>query len=211
MSNDNKEEFVTTVTTTNLIGDPLSQYGLPMNSASALTIPAFYSGLRFLSEAFAALPKHVYKKTGEKRDKQDHPLSWIVNDEINDLVIPFTFWETLESHAVGWGNGYARIEYSGSRPKALYNLMPDRVQPFRAPDSSGTLRTWYAVEIEVDGRSKWVPVEAREILHLPGLGFDGLKGYSVVELMSDTLSAIKAADKYANKFFSSGGHLGGFD
>jgi len=56
---------------------------------------------------------------------------------------------------------------------------------------------------ELDGRSD-VPFSRREILHIPGLSYDGVVGLNPIEHHAQTLGTQAAADEHAGRFFGSG-------
>lgn len=196
--------------TTNIIGDPWPITATVINEYTALTIASFWSGVRFLSETLAGLPFDIIQKqrNGTKQHDSNHPLDWILNDEVNTLSTPFVLFETLYQHAIVWGNGYAWIARDTSgKPVGIYNILPDRVQPFRTEDTNGVMQQWYALGI--NNRVSPVPIPASDVIHVPGLGFDGMRGYPIVQLMSANLRVGKSAEAFGDRFFANGGHLGG--
>ena len=84
-------------------------FGQPTNEKTALTIPAYYSGVRFIAETIAGLPKCVVQKTNIATTRLNHPAEWTLNHEVNPLQTPHTFWTTFLLHAVVWSNAYAAI------------------------------------------------------------------------------------------------------
>lgn len=196
--------------TTNIIGDPWPITATVVNEYTSLTIPAFWSGVRFLAETLAGLPFDIIQKqrNGTTQHDGNHPLDWMLNNEVNGLSTPFVLFETLYQHAIVWGNGYAWIARDNSgKPVGIYNILPDRVQPFRIEDSNGVMQQWYALGI--NNRVSPVPIPASDVIHVPGLGFDGMRGYPVVQLMAAALRVGKSAEAFGDRFFANGGHLGG--
>lgn len=194
-----------------VLGIPTFSDGpMVLNENTALSIPAFWSGVRFLSETLSQLPVDVYQqqKDGTKRHDREHPLDWLLNDEINDLSTPVVIKEVLYQHAIVWGNGYLWIERDGNgKVSGLFTLLPDRIIPFRMDDASGRTRQWYALGL--NGVANPIPIAASDILHIPGLGYDGMRGYPIVEIMRTNLQLAMSAERFGEKFFSNGGHLGG--
>jgi HK97 family phage portal protein len=195
--------------TTNIIGDPWPITATVVNEYTVLSIPAFWRGIRFLAETLAGLPadvcQHLPKGTRQRLD--DHPLDWVLNDEINDLQTPFDTKAILYSHAIVWGNGYCYIDRTGGQTR-LWNLLPDRVIPFRFIGPDGEPKQYYSIGTAASTGGMHV-VPATDILHIAGLGFDGLRGYPIVQIMSQPLRVGKAAEAFGDRFFSNGGHLGG--
>ena len=108
-----------------------STSGKRVNERSAMQMTAVYSCVRILSEAVAGLPLHLYRynKDGGKEKAIDHPLYFLLHDEPNPEMTSFVFRETLMTHLLLWGNGYAQIIRNGKgEVVALYPLMPDRMR-----------------------------------------------------------------------------------
>jgi hypothetical protein len=53
-----------------------------------------------------------------------------------------------------------------------------------------------------------VPFTNRELLHIPGFGFDGLQGYSIVHLARESIGLGLASEEYGARYFGSGHHPG---
>ena len=89
--------------------------GQSVNERSAMQMSAVYACVRILSEAIAALPLHFYwyNDTGGKEKALDHPLYPLLHDEPNPEMTAFSFRETLMTHLLLWGNGYAQIIRNG--------------------------------------------------------------------------------------------------
>ena len=200
----NAETFAAaTVIPTNRLGDPAAQGWAPgIDEQSALSLPPYWSGVRFLSETLGTLPASVLRKSGSGRDKDpDHPVHYLLAEEPSELATPSTFWSTLFGHVINYGNAYALIERDDKGvPTALYNLVPDRVEPLRVEG-----RNWYAVRTN-EGAT---PVPGRDVVHVAGWGFDGVRGYAPIKLMAESLKLGRSAQRWATKFYDSGAHLGG--
>ena len=112
--------------------------GKTVNERSAMQMSAVYACVRILSEAIAALPLHFYQynAAGGKEKALWHPLYNLLHDEPNPEMTAFSFRETLMTHLLLWGNGYAQIvRNQRGEVIALYPLMPDRMTVDR--DSRG--------------------------------------------------------------------------
>ena len=158
-----------------------SSSGKRVNERSAMQMTAVYSCVRILAEAVAGLPLHLYryKEDGGKEKALDHPLYLLLHDEPNPEMSSFVFRETLMTHLLLWGNAYAQIIRNGrGEVMALYPLMPDRMAVDR--DDKGQLYYEYTTSADDApiSKSSIVRLKPSDVLHIPGLGFDGLVGYS---------------------------------
>lgn len=186
-------------------GGPVSA-GVTVNERTALHSTAVYACVRILAETLASLPLHVYKRRsdGGKERAPTHPLYNILHDLPNEEMTSFTLFETLMGHLATWGNAYAEIEWDGSgRVAAVWPLRPDQTWVNR--DAKG--RLWYHTTIP---RSNQVAVLPDfRVLHIPGLGFDGLVGYSPIYMQREAIGLTLATEKYGATFFGNGAKPGG--
>lgn len=181
--------------------------GKQVNERSAMQMTAVYSCVRILSEAIASLPLHfyVYNEKGSKEKAIQHPLYYLLHDEPNPEMTSFVFRETLMTHLLLWGNAYAQVIRNGKgEVLALYPLMPDRMTVNR--DNQGKLYYEYLVSPDegINRSENRVVLYPDEILHIPGLGFDGLVGYSPIAMAKNAIGLAIAAEEYGSKFYANG-------
>ncbi|XCP85091.1 phage portal protein [Roseburia hominis] len=190
-----------------------SSSGKYVTERSAMQMTAVYCCVRILSEAVASLPLQFYRYTddGGKEKAVEHPLYFLLHDEPNPEMTSFIFRETLMTHLLLWGNAYSQIIRNGKgEVVALYPLMPDRMKVDR--DDPGRLYYEYTVydADDVDGRKgtdrvgRTVRLQPHDVLHIPGLGFDGLVGYSPIAMAKNAIGLAIATEEYGSKFFANG-------
>ena len=178
--------------------------GKAVNERTAMQTSAVYACVRILAESVAGLPLHVYERTanGSKSTKPSHPLYRLLHDEPNREMTSFVFRETLMSHLLLWGNAYAQIIRDGRGfPIALYPLLPDRMTVDR--NESGELVYTYQSD------KGQVKLRRENVLHIPGLGFDGLIGYSPIAMAKNAVGLALATEDYGATFFANGANPGG--
>ena len=184
-----------------------STSGKRVNERSAMQMTAVYSCVRILSEAVAGLPLHLYQYTDKssKEKAVENPLYFLLHDEPNTEMTSFVFRETLMTHLLLWGNAYSQIIRNGKgEVMGLYPLMPDRMAVNR--DEKGRLYYEYMVSSDdaktlKDGTVRLSPYD---VLHIPGLGFDGLVGYSPIAMAKNAIGLAIAAEEYGSKFYANG-------
>ena len=186
--------------------------GKAVTERSAMQMTAVYSCVRILSEAVAGLPLHLYKYTdsGGKAMALEHPLYHLLHDEPNPEMSSFVFRETLMTHLLLWGNAYAQIIRNGKNEiVALYPLMPNKMSVDR--DENGRLYyTYYRGQDEaIRDKEFAVTLLPSDVLHVPGLGFDGLVGYSPIAMAKNAIGMAIACEEYGAKFFANGAAPGG--
>lgn len=189
-----------------------SSAGKNVNERSAMQMTAVYSCVRILAEAVAGLPLHLYryKEDGGKEKAIDNTLYHLLHDEPNKEMSSFIFRETLMTHLLLWGNAYAQIIRNGKgEVVALYPLMPNKMKVDR--DENGDLYYQYTRSTEEvpTSESGTVILTPKDVLHIPGLGFDGLVGYSPIAMAKNAIGLAIATEEYGAKFFANGAAPGG--
>ena len=187
--------------------------GKIVNEQTAMQSAAVYACVRILSEAIASLPIHVYRYRldGGKERIPQHPLYYLLHNEPNPEMTSFVFRETLMSHLLLWGNAYAQIVRNGrGQPIALYPLLPNRMEVSRTKTGDMV----YTYHLDPDERDlypngKNITLRKDEVLHIPGLGFDGLIGYSPIAMAKNAIGMSLATEEYGASFFANGANPGG--
>ena len=187
--------------------------GKPVNERTAMQTTAVYACVRILAEAVASLPLHVYEyqDDGGKKLVHEHPLYYLLHDEPNPEMTSFVFRETLMSHLLIWGNAYAQIIRDGAgRVLGLYPLLPDKMEVQR--DDKGNIYYVYSRNSDENPTFKEygnIKLKAEDVLHIPGIGFDGLIGYSPIAMAKNAVGMTLACEEYGASFFANGANPGG--
>ena len=181
--------------------------GKTVTERTAMQMTAVYSCVRILAEAVAGLPLHLYKYTenGGKEKAIDHPLYRLLHDEPNPEMSSFVFRETLMTHLLLWGNAYAQVIRNGKNEViALYPLMPNKMSVDR--DSNGQLYYSYyrGADEAIRDTQNTVILKPSDVLHIPGLGVDGLVGYSPIAMAKNAIGMAIACEEFGAKFFANG-------
>lgn len=186
--------------------------GKAVNERTAMQTTAVYSCVRILAEAVASLPLHIYRysDTGKER-VPEHPLYTILHDEPNVDMTSFVFRETMMSHLLVYGNAYSQIIRDGAgRVLGLYPLLPDKVEVDRL--ENGELVYYYSRYSEENPNFRdmgRITLRQQDVLHIPGLGFDGLVGYSPIAMAKNAVGMTLACEEYGASFFANGANPGG--
>lgn len=186
-------------------GSAMTDSGINVTEDTALTYSAVWAAVNILAGGVGVLPQIVYQRIeprGKTRDKT-HPAYALLHDRANPYMDAQVFRETVQAHVCLWGNGYAEIERDGAgRPLNLWPLLPNRVAVKIAPNGA----LYYEVTLKEGGI---VPLEAENVLHIRGLGFDGYQGYSVIGYHRESIGLGLATQKFGAKFFGNGAKPGG--
>ena len=189
-----------------------SSSGKTVTERSAMQMTAVYACVRILAESIAGLPLHLYRynSKGGKEKAAEHPLFFLLHDEPNPEMTSFVFRETMMTHLLLWGNAYAQVIRNGrGAVAALYPLMANRMRVDR--DDSGRLYYEYTCYGDETGKRtcETVKLKPEDVLHIPGLGFDGLVGYSPIAMAKNAIGMAMACEEFGSKFFANGAAPGG--
>ena len=184
-----------------------STAGKSVNDRTAMQQIAVYACVRVLSEGIAQLPLHIYEYTDKGKERvPKHPLYFLLHDQPNPEMTSFVFRETLMAHLLIYGNAYAQIIRNGRGDvMGLYPLMPDKIKADR--DERNRLIYKYSRYDEQNPNFREqgeIILPAEQVLHIPGLGFDGLVGYSPIAMAKNAIGLAVACDEYGASFFANG-------
>ena len=130
--------------------------------------------------------------------------------KVNELT-SFIFRETAMIHLLLWGNSYSQIIRDGmGRVVGLYPLLPDRMSVDR--DEHGEIVYTYTPVSDSNPKIKGgsqIKLRRQDVLHIPGLGFDGLVGYSPIAMARNAVGMTLACEEYGSSFFANGARPGG--
>lgn len=180
--------------------------GVRVNRKAALGYSPVWRAVNLIAGDVGKLPLRVMKRRGSGWERDvSHPAWYLLHLEANSQTSALDLKRVLTGHALLHGNGYAFIDRRGSGvPERLLILNPEHCWPIRV---DGQLKYAYdAPTSSRDGAAREMRIlDATNVLHIKGLGFDGMLGYSVLELARQSLGMGIAARDYGAKFFSAGG------
>ena len=177
--------------------------GKIVDERTAMQTSAVYACVRILAETIASLPLHTYVRTDKGKEKAlDHPLYTLLHDAPNDEMTSFVFRETLMSHLLLWGNAYAQVIRDGrGSVMSLHLLMPDQMTVKRSEEGE----VYYSYRKE----NKEYILRRDDVLHIPGMGFDGLVGHSPIAMAKQAIGLAIATEEYGATYFKNGANPGG--
>jgi len=178
--------------------------GVRVSEATTLGLSAYYCGVNMIAGTCGSLPLNVYKSDGKKRDVwTQHPAHRLLHTEPNPEMTAMSLRQTWVTHALARGNAYGEILWdSRNNPEQIWPLPPNITTPRR--DDKGQL--WYEVR---PGDKEVRYLRPEDVLHIPGMGYDGIMGYGLIQVARDAIGLNAAQDTYAAKFFRNGGNISG--
>jgi HK97 family phage portal protein len=181
-----------------LAGSPAAS-GMAVNESSAMRVTAVYACVRLIAGAIASLPLAVYRRTEDSRERVRNDLWWLLNEQPCPTVSAAVFWEYLVAQMLLSGDALAEIERG--RGGAIRGLRPLDSRAVGIRQIDGRLR----YEFCRDG--EWLGRDQDDILHIPGFGFDGTRGMSVIRHAArEAIGLALAAEAFSSRFFASGAH-----
>ncbi len=176
-----------------------SKTGVSVDEVSALKNPTVWACVRAISETIASLPLFVYRRlpSGGKERAIDHPLYELLHLKPNPEMTSFQWREIMMGHVLLWGNHYSYLDWArNGRLLGIWPLRPDRMEIKRGTETF--LEYHYR---PTDGGPKEV-YSSWEILHIPGLGYNGISGYPVITMAREAIGISMAAEELAARFYS---------
>lgn len=179
-----------------------SDAGITVSESGSLAMSAVYRAVSLISGLGGALPLHAYN-AGSK----DPALSALLDNPHPDLT-PYELWRMSYVHRGLWGNFYAQKVRTGSgQIQWLYPMTPSRMRVGKVRPSTANPSGKVFAFTDDDGVEQ--ALTSREVLHIPGLGYDGVCGLSPVRLAAQGIGMALAAERYGAKLFGSGNLLSG--
>ena len=187
----------------NLAGSQ-SLSGEVVTEATALTYSAFWNGVTLIAGTIGSLPLHLMQRDGRsKKIADDKPLYKVMHNKWNPYMTAMDGRETMMAHILTWGNGYAEKVRNGyGEIEQLWPIPPNRITKTKMEDGE------IIYTIQVDGAEP-VYLTRDQVMHIPGLGFDGFMGYSVVAMARKSIALGMAMETFGSKFFGEGTHPSG--
>lgn len=196
-----------------------SDSGVEVNGKTALGYAPVWYGVNKIASRVGQLPLLLYRVKGKKRtDREEavtHPAYRLMRDYPSPLMTPAVFKETLMQHILLWGNGRAAIVRSlRNDPVELIPMLPDRTTTVligredQTADTAARLVTdrqavwekWHRVTI--NGQHTFVHDD--DCLHIPGLGYDGIVGYSLIDFCKNSIGLGIAAERHTARVYRNG-------
>ena len=185
-------------------------FGVPSVSGARVTentsmgLSAHFACVRLIASTLASLPVHVYERIsgGGKKIRNDHPVARLLREEPNDEMTAFSMIEAMQAQILNRGKAFAELNFDRHGDVCeIWPIAPGLVEPKRK-DKNGP------IEYHFSGSDVILP--AWKILHIPGLGFDGINSFSPIQLFRQSIGLGLALEEYGARFFGQGTNIGGF-
>jgi len=160
---------------------------------SAITVPAMYAAITIIAQDIAALPLILYRRLPRGKERAtENPLYKLMHDQPNSEMTSYQFREIMLGHLIGWGNFYGQMLWNArGEVEQVWPLHPGRMEVGR--------KDGQRIYLYQNTQGQRLAFTQDEILHIPGFGFDGLTGRSIISLMRNTIGQAMALEKYGNR------------
>ena len=173
--------------------------GATVTPETAIQLPGVYSAVRLISETVASLPLQVFESTDTKQILKSHPIYRLIHDKPNKFMTSYQWRQLVMTDVLLWGNHYSLIsERVSERPTQLTPFRPKDVKPLM---QDGKL--WYVFRTQ-EGE---MVTDSSNVVHIKGLGFDGIKGKSVITIARENLGLGIAEQQTGANFYGKGMQL----
>lgn len=196
------------------LGMGRSDAGVMVNEKQAMRITTAFACVAIISSDLAALPLPVLQRMpdGSIREATEHRLYPILQFEPNANMTSMVFRSALGASALGWGNSYTFIRRDrAARVVELVPLPSEKTSPvmMAAKPEAGLVKKklMYATTATEDGLPSYLDPE--NVLHIPGLSFDGYVGMSPIQTCKNAFGIALAAEKFGAQLFGNGAKASG--
>lgn len=204
------------LTSTSLVeylgGGIATDAGVNVSEKSAMMNMGVWRAVNLISSRIASLPLQTYRTRASSTSPAGVPeevMLPLFQDEAYPDLTWLEFLETSLVHLLLWGNAYS-LKIFNERGDAVVRLLPivpwcvgvERRERTRLNPSGKIYR--------VEGIQRDDPLTPAEIMHIPGLSYDGLVGLSPIAHARQAIGVGLAAEQVAAKLFDSGLLSGGY-
>lgn len=183
--------------------------GKMVNPNNAMTYSAVWCCINGISKALSTVNLFTYRNLspdGLTRELAIDDYRYrLLREQPNPEMSSAQWRQFLYASLLGWGNCYNYLDWDGrGRLKAIWPLRPDWITVLRNPR---TLQLEYRY---TPLYPLGVPVlpgvyDPFQILHIPGLGWDGILGYSPIAMFRNAIALGMAQEEQGGRFVAGGG------
>jgi HK97 family phage portal protein len=180
---------------------------------SALSYAPIWYAVNKICNNIGQLPLNFYRRTEDGKERaSDDDRHMLLHLKPNNFQTACIFKSQVMSHALLWGNGRAYINRSGRRIAELIPILPDRTitvmiegEKYHLTKPSAHDRLTLFEELSTEaGMRDVVILRDSEVVHIPGFGYDGIEGLSLLQIAARSWNAGISGDKRYNTQASKG-------
>lgn len=176
--------------------------GEPVSEGMAESYTAYFSALHLLSSTISSLPLQLCwdDKEGTNVNEYDNPFLCP-----NPRMTRSEYWYYCVWQILGWGNSYTLIiRDDADNIIALWPLPASQVIPKK--DNDGNVKYTFKA---MNKGEKTATYNSDEVMHITGMGFDGLVGKSIAKMAREAIGLGLGTEKFGANFFGNNAVPGG--
>ena len=175
--------------------------GRSVNPNTAMQYSAVWACIKILSEAVSSVSLLTYRNVspdGLVRDLAVNDYRYrMLREQPNEEMSSMQWREFGMAALLGWGNWYNYLDLDGrGRIKMIYPLRPDWVIPLRNT-RTGRMEYRYTPLYPLAAPVPPGVYDPEQILHIPGLGWDGIVGYSPIGMLRNAIALGMSQEEYS--------------
>jgi len=185
-----------------LFGGQPTDSGVPVTEYTAMNMSAVYRAVSLISGLAGSLPLNAIDMTTKK------PVTGTILDDPHPDMTPLEYWRLMAAHRCLWGNCFSQKVYKrGGKLDHLNPIQPDRVVvlPVKAIPQNPSGKIFKITQLD----GTMTVLTPNEVMHIPGIGYNGIAGISPVRMAAQAIGMSQAAEATAARLFKSGNMLNG--
>lgn len=182
--------------------------GVTVNHITAFQVATVWACMDVIAASLASSDWNLYAGGRNDENKEaliNDPVQYTLNERWNPEMTAQASKRAVMLCAVGFGTGYAEIEWDRARrPVALWPIASDRVEARR---ELNTGRLYY--QVQQDTMGGMVDMAPSDMLVIQGATLTGLGGEDPVARAVQSIAMAIALDQFGASFFANGTQVGG--
>lgn len=174
-------------------------YGKLLSETAALSQGTVYACVGLLSGALASMPLHLYRHTDNGRERVRNDLWRILNEQMQTRWTAALGWEFAMQSLLLHGDAFFRIDRASLYSNRIVGLTPLHPLTVEVRKQDGRLLYLYNDDGQI------LVYDQDDVLHVPGLGFDGKRGMSQISyVLRQPVNIATDAGNQAGAFLGDG-------
>lgn len=189
-----------------LLGGEPVEAGVSVNQKNSYNVIAVYRGIALLAGVMGALPWDAFRRNGSARE----PIASPAIDNPHPDKTPFEVKEWIGQSLLSWGNSYSlKLRNGAGRVMELEPLHPgdvrvERKKEWRTPNLNPTGKRFTVKDGTTERTyTPW------DLLHVPGMSYDGIVGMSPLQLARQGIGLAMASEAFGARMFGRGALIPG--
>lgn len=203
---ENPELPLTDTNLLNFLGIPQAVSGVNVNQLTVLGLPSVWRALHLSSAVPAGLPFDAYRTDNESREPMSPrtQAAQLMANPHPDMD-RFDFWRLVHLHRKAWGNAYLyKVKNRAGQTVELWHMHPSAVRVGRPGGWRSPKVYLFTPQYGMPGEDQELILSDSEVLHIPGLGYDGITGVSPIRALREAFGLGLAAQELGARMFGSG-------